>query len=199
MRTWTRAVPAALGALALAFALVGCNGTDSGKSGRGSGSDSGSSEEKTTYRLGEASPPKKSTMQATKDSTFTVTPTKVVTGTAADMEKSGLDLAELPGPKVPVHVWTTLTHKSGGIMKVGDMDDDLIVRTDRDDRTKALFVLMGGVTWPDCPEPDTEKQLNEGQSAEICTTFLITRGEKAAAVELAQGFYKDPLEWPVKG
>ncbi|MFB8350636.1 hypothetical protein ACFXI8_01000 [Streptomyces niveus] len=207
MRTWTRAVPAALGALALALALAGCNDTDSGKSGKGSGygsgSDSGSSDDKaddkTTYRLGEASPPQESTMQATKDSTFTVTPTKVLTGTEADMAESGLDLAELPGPKVPVYVWSTLTHKSGKPMPVGDMDDDLVVRTDQDDRTKALLVLMGDATWPDCPAPDTEKELSEGQSAEICTTFLITRGEKAAAVELTQGFYNDPLEWPVKG
>lgn len=199
MRTWTRAVPKALGALALALVLAGCNDIDSGKSGKGSGSGSGSSDDRTTYRLGEASPPQKSTMQATKDSTFTVTPTKVLTGTEADMAKSGLDLAELPGPKVPVYVWTTLTHKSGKPVPVGDMDGDLVVRTDQDDRTKALLVLMGDATWPDCPAPETEKELSKGQSAEICTTFLITRGEKAAAVELTQGFYNDPLEWPVKG
>src|SRR5258707_496330 len=84
MRMWTRAVPAAVGALALAVALTGCNDSDSGKDGESSGSSS--SDGKATYRLGEASPPQESTMQKSKDSKFTVTPTKVQTGTKADMD-----------------------------------------------------------------------------------------------------------------
>lgn len=196
MRTWTRAVPAAMSALALAVVLTGCNGSDSGKDGLGSGS--GSSDGKTTYRLGEASPPQESTMQKSKDSTFTVTPTKVETGTKADMDQSGLEKDKGEAPKVPVYVWTTLTHKSGKAMEVGDMDDDLIVKTDKGERTKALLVIMGEATWPNCPAPDTGRELSAGQSEKICTAFLIPEGQKAAAVELSQGFYDDPLEWPVK-
>ncbi|MFE3899931.1 hypothetical protein ACFXPY_06065 [Streptomyces sp. NPDC059153] len=196
MRTWNRAVPAAVGALALAVVLTGCNDSDSGKGGLDSGSSS--SEDRTTYRLGEASPPQESTMQKSKGSKFTVTPTKVQTGTKADMDNSGLDKDKDEAPKVPVYVWSTLTHKSGKPMEVGDMDDDLVVKTDKGERTKALIVIMGDAKWPNCPAPDTGKKVSPGQSEKICTAFLIPEGQKAAAVQLSQGFYKDPLEWPVK-
>ncbi|POX36224.1 hypothetical protein C3486_34730 [Streptomyces sp. Ru73] len=203
MRAFTRAVPAAAGVLALAVALTGCNGSGSGKKGHGSGShasDSGSdaSDAKKSYRLGEASPPQESSMQDSKGSTYTVTPTKVQTGTKADMANSGLEKEKDEKPKVPVYVWSTLTHKSGKAMEVGDMDDDLIVKTDKGERTKALIVLMGEAKWPNCPAFDRSKKLNAGQSEKICTAFLIPEGQKAAAVELGQGFYKEPLEWPVK-
>ncbi|MFC8535925.1 hypothetical protein ACFUJY_18500 [Streptomyces sp. NPDC057249] len=193
MRTWTRAVPAAMGALVLAVVLTGCNGSEDGKEG------SGASEDKTTYRLGEASPPQESTMEKTKGSTFTVTPTKVVTGTKADMDNSGLDKDDDVEPKIPVYVWATVTHKSGKAMEVGDMDDDLIVETDKGERTKALIVIMGEAKWPDCPAPDTGKKLSAGQSEKICKAFLIPEGQKAAAVQLGRGFVKEPLEWPVAG
>ncbi|MFE9966453.1 hypothetical protein [Streptomyces sp. NPDC005525] len=194
MLTWTRAVPTAVGALALAVALAGCNDLEAGKGG----SSSGSSQSKTSYRLGEASPPQESTMQKYKDSKYTVTPTKVQTGTTADMDNSGLEKDKDEAPKVPVYVWATLTHKSGGAMEVGDMDDDLVVKTDKGERTRAVIVLMGEAKWPDCPAPDTGKKLSAGQSEKICQAFLIPEGQKATAVELSQGFNADPLEWPVK-
>ncbi|MFF4694531.1 hypothetical protein [Streptomyces chattanoogensis] len=201
MRTWTRAVPAAVGALALAVALTGCNHSGSGKGrhssgSHASGSGSDTSDGKTAYRLGEASPPQESTMQKSKGSKFTVTPTKVQAGTKADMDNSGLEKQK--DPKVPVYVWSTLTHQSGKAMEIGDMDDDLIVKTDKGARTKALIVIMGEAKWPNCPAPDTQKKLSAGQSEKICTAFLIPEGQKPAAVELSQGYYKKPLEWPVK-
>ncbi|MCX4967246.1 hypothetical protein OHA98_21230 [Streptomyces sp. NBC_00654] len=195
---WTRAVPAAVGALALVAVLAGCNDSDSGKGRRGSGSAGSSSSDGKTYRLGEASPPQESTMKESKDSKFTVTPTKVQTGTTADMDNSGLDKAKDKAPKIPVYVWSTLTHKSGKAMEVGDMDNDLVVKTDKGERTKALIVFMGDAKWPNCPEPDTLKKLSAGQSEKICTAFLIPEGQKAAAVQLSQGFSSAPLEWPVK-
>ncbi|WP_331731915.1 hypothetical protein OG613_49215 (plasmid) [Streptomyces sp. NBC_00015] len=60
-------------------------------------------------------------------------------------------------------------------------------------------MLLGQAKWPDCPPFDTDKKLSAGQSEQICTAFLIPAGQKAAAVELTQGFYKEPLEWPVRG
>ncbi|MCG7524677.1 hypothetical protein MHW47_09530 [Streptomyces sp. OfavH-34-F] len=191
MRMWTRAVPAALGALGLAVALTGCGGSDSdgGKSG----------EDRTSFRLGEASPPQESTMERAKGSTYTVTPTKVETGTKADMDNSGLDRDKDKEPKIPVYVWATVTHKSGKAMEVGDMDDDLIVETDKGTRTKALIVIMGEAKWPNCPAPDTSKKLKAGESEKICKAFLIPEGQKAAAVQLGQGFTREPLEWPVSG
>ncbi|MDQ0945969.1 hypothetical protein [Streptomyces sp. V1I1] len=202
MRTWTRAIPAAAGVLALGLALTGCNDSGSGKSRAGSGShasDSGSdaSDGKKTFRLGEASPEKESDMQASSGAKYTVTPTKVQTGTKADMDNSGLKKDKEDGPQIPVYVWSTLTHTSGKAMEVGDMDDDLVVKTVNGQRTRALIVLMGEAKWPNCPAPDTDKQLSVGQSEKICTAFLIPEGQKAAAVELTQGFYKEPLEWPV--
>ncbi|MFF8284478.1 hypothetical protein ACF1DY_04520 [Streptomyces albus] len=206
MRTWTRAVPVTAGALVLALAVTGCN-SDTGKKGHGKsdtsssssggGSDS-SSEDKTSYRLGEASPVQKSDEAKSKGATFTVTPTKVQTGTKADMDNSGLEKDKDDKPKIPVYVWSTLTHKSGKPMEIGDMDDDLVVKTDKGTRTRALIVLLGEAKWPNCPAPDTSKELNPGQSEKICTAFLVPEGEKAAAVELSRGFYKKPLEWPVK-
>lgn len=201
MSMWIRVVPAAAGALTLAAVLTGCNGsggsvTDNG----GSSSAPAPVKDKTSYRLGEPSPPQEGMTTTTADSRYTVTPTKVQTGTEADVENSGLDTTQLPGPRVPVYVWSTLTHKSGKTaVKVDEMDNNLVIRTDRGDRTKALFVLMGDATWPNCPAPDSEKELSAGESAEICTAFLITRGEKAAAVELTQGYSGEPLEWPLKG
>ncbi|MEU0337314.1 hypothetical protein [Streptomyces sp. NPDC006193] len=137
-------------------------------------------------------------MQKSKGAKFTVTPTKVTTGTKADMDNSGLQKDKNDGPQVPVYVWATFTHKSGKPMAVSDMDDGLIVRTDKNRRTRALIVLLGQAKWPDCPAPDSEKQLSAGQSEKICKVFLIPEGQKAAAVELSQGFYSAPLEWPVK-
>ncbi|MEV5239472.1 hypothetical protein AB0K89_10220 [Streptomyces cinnamoneus] len=206
MRAWTRAVPATVGALTLALALTGCNDSGSGKKSHG-GSSSGSSgshsdakakDEKKTYRLGEASPEQESAKQASDGAKFTVTPTKVETGTKADMENSGLKKDdEKDGAKIPVYVWSTLTHKSGKPMELGDMDDDLVVRTDKGQRTRALIVIMGEAKWPNCPATDRSKQMNPGQSAEVCTAFLIPEGQKAAAVEVTRGWYKQPLEWPV--
>lgn len=42
-------------------------------------------------------------------------------------------------------------------------------------------------------------KLAAGQPEQICTAFLIPEEQKANSVELFQGYYKDPLEWPVKG
>ncbi|WP_307821663.1 hypothetical protein [Streptomyces coffeae] len=197
-------MPATLGAVALAVALTGCNGSDSkGKSdGKKKGKVSSSApakKEQQTFRLGEASPPQKSDMKESSGATFTVTPTKVVTGTKAEMDASGLKKDKEDGPQIPVHVWSTLTHKSGKAMEIDDMDDDLVMRTNVEKRTRALIVLLGEAKWKDCPAPDDTKKLTPGQSEKICTTFLIPEGQKAAAVELTQGFYNEPLEWPVKG
>ncbi|WP_246102570.1 hypothetical protein [Streptomyces piniterrae] len=182
-----------MGAVALAVALTGC-----GNLGPGKGSGSPSPETKTAYQLGEASPPQKSHMQKTANSTFTVTPTKVQTGTKADMDNSGLEKKKGEKPTIPVYVWSTLTHKSGQALDINDMDSDLIVRTNGGQRTRALIVIMGDAKWPNCPAPDSEKKLSAGQSEKICTAFLIPEGQKAAAVELSQGFQAAPLEWPVK-
>lgn len=196
MYMWTRAVPAAVGAVALAVALTGCGNWGSGKGRHSSGSHS--PDTKTTYRLGEASPPQNSTMKKTANSMFTVTPTKAQTGTKSDMDNSGLDKDKGESPKIPVYVWATLTHKSGKAMEIGDMDGNLIVRTDKGQRTRALIVIMGDAKWPNCPAPDARKKLSAGQSEKICTAFLIPEGQKVAAVELSQGFHAAPLEWPVK-
>ncbi|MEU5958241.1 hypothetical protein [Streptomyces sp. NPDC047525] len=205
MTTWTRAVPVAVGALVAAVALTGCSDSgsekseDKGSSGSHS-DDSGSqaSQDKTAFRLGEASPEQKSDIKASAGAQYTVTPTKVATGTKADMDKSGLEQDKEDGPQVPVYVWSTLSHDSGKTMELGDMDDDLVVRTDADTRTRALIVLGGGAKWPNCPAPDTSKTVSAGQSEKICSAFLIPEGEKAAAVELNRGYSKEPLEWPVK-
>lgn len=201
MRTWTRAVPAAIGALALALTMTGCNLSGTGKKNssgsHSSGSDSQASKGKKTFRLGEASPEQESTMKESADAKYTVTPTKVQTGTKADMDNSGLKKDKGDGPQVPVYVWSTLTHKSGKAMEVGDMDGSLVAKTDKDHRTRALIVLLGEAKWPDCPAPDTDKKLSPGQSEKICSVFLVPEGHKASAVELSQGFTAEPLEWPV--
>ncbi|MFR0367527.1 hypothetical protein [Streptomyces sp. MCC20] len=192
----TRITGVAAGAVTLAVTLTGCNNSESVKNQ--GGSETQSADSKSVYRLGEASPPQESTMQKSKGATFTVTPTKVQTGTKAEVDGSGLQLDKSDGPQVPVYVWATLTHKSGAAMTVGDMDDDLVVATDKGQRTKALIVLMGQAKWPNCPASDTEKQLSGGQSAKICNVFLVPEGQKASTVELTQGYYNDPLKWQVK-
>jgi len=201
MRTWTRAVPVVAGAMVLAVAVTGCKSSGGKRHSSGShSSDSGSDSSggKKTFALGESSPVQKSDEQSSKGAKYTVTPTKVQTGTKADMDNSGLKKDKDDGPQIPVYVWSTLTHKSGKTMELGDMDDDLVVKTDKGKRTKALIVIMGEAKWPNCPAPDTSKKVSAGQSEKICTAFLIPEGQKASAVELSQGFYKDPLEWPVK-
>ncbi|MEV5139980.1 hypothetical protein AB0K71_30875 [Streptomyces syringium] len=150
-----------------------------------------------TFQLGEASPEQDSAKTASVGAKYTVTPTEVQTGTKADMDSSGLEKDEKNGPQTPVHVWSTLTHKSGKAMKVGDMDGNLVLRTAQGQRTRALIVWMGVAKWPNCPTSDTDKQLSAGQSEKICTAFLIPEGQKPAAVELTQGYYKKPLAWPV--
>ncbi|MFD4238822.1 hypothetical protein [Streptomyces sp. NPDC058542] len=130
--------------------------------------------------------------------TYTVTPTRVETGTVADMAASGLDQDDLSGRKIPVYVWTTLTNHGDKPMRVREMAGDLVIRTEQGDRTKALLVMFGEAQWPNCPEPEPEKKVNQGEPEKICTTFLITREEKPAALELTQGWHSDPLEWPLK-
>ncbi|MFF5962723.1 hypothetical protein ACFY64_03045 [Streptomyces collinus] len=137
-------------------------------------------------------------MRDSAGATYTVTPTRVVTGTAADMNHSGLKKDPTDGPQVPVYVWSTLTHKSGKAMRLGDMDDDLVVRTNGGQRTRALIVLLGQAKWPNCPAFDSDKKVAAGQSEQICSAFLIPANQKVEAVELMQGYYKEPLEWPVK-
>lgn len=203
MRVWSRAVPAAAGAVALAVALTGCNDLGLGKSNSSSsqspssGSGSKAGAKKTKFALGEASPAQESSKTRSADAKFTVTPTEVKTGTKADMDNSGLKKDDKDGPQIPVYVWSTLTHKSGTAMEISDMDDDLVIKTDSGQRTRALLVIMGDAKWPNCPEPDSEKQLTPGQSEKICTAFLIPEGRKPVAVELMQGFHGEPLEWPV--
>lgn len=196
MRRRTRAVAAATGALALAVVVTGCNGTDAAKGHPSSAAST--AQKQTSYRLGQSSAVQESTMQDSAGATYTVTPTKVVTGTAADMNNSGLEKDATDGPQVPVYVWSTLTHKSGKAMRLGDMDDDLIVKTSGGQRTRALIVLLGQAKWPNCPPFDSDKKLAAGQSEQICSAFLIPAGQKATAVQLFQGYYQDPLEWPVK-
>jgi hypothetical protein len=72
------------------------------------------------------------------------------------------------------------------------------VKTSGNQRTKALLVLLGQATWPNCPAPDTDKQLSAGQAEKVCTVFLIPEGQTPAAIELTQGYCTPPLEWPVK-
>ncbi|WP_326689302.1 hypothetical protein OIE63_20475 [Streptomyces sp. NBC_01795] len=199
MRRWSRAVPAVVGAVVLTVALTGCNG--SGKSGEKGGDKSGSSsssEDKTTFKLGEASPTQTNDGAKAKGK-WTVTPTKVETGTVEDMENSGLEKDKKDGPQVPVFVSSTLKHQSGDPMEIGDMNDDLIVKTDKDKRTRELIVLMGDAKWKNCPTTDTEKKLKPGDQEKICGVFLVPEGQKPAAVELSRGFNSPPLEWPVKG
>ncbi|MGW0752946.1 hypothetical protein [Streptomyces sp. NPDC002587] len=200
MHVWSRAVPAAAGAVALAVALTGCSnlGPGNSKNSPGSGSTS-SAANKTTFALGEASPEQESQKTKSADAKFTVTPTEVQTGTKADMDNSGLKKDAKDGPQIPVYVWSTLTHKSGTPMEIGDMDDDLVIKTDSGQRTRALLVMMGSAKWPNCPEPDSEKQLSPGQSEKICTAFLIPEGRKPVAVEVLRGFHAEPLQWPLTG
>lgn len=195
MRTWTGAAPVAIGAVTLAVTLTGCNFLEPAKGKNGSGAPASKTDK--TYRLGEPSPPQESTMQKSSDATFTVTPTKVQTGTKADLDRSGLDQKKEDGPRVPVYVWATLTHKSGTAMELGDMDDDLVVKTNTGGRSRALIVLMGQAKWPNCPSFDTTKMLSAGQSEQTCRVFLIPEGQQVAAVQLSQGFNSEPLEWTV--
>ncbi|MFH9201974.1 hypothetical protein ACH4KT_31655 [Streptomyces anulatus] len=128
--------------------LAGCYETDESNGEK----NTGSAEQKMTFRLGEASPRQESLASDTKGDTYTVTPTRVETGTKADMDKSGLDLDDLPGPRVPVYVWSTLTNHGAQPMRIREMVGDLVLRTEQGDRTKALLVMMGEATWPNCPD-----------------------------------------------
>ncbi|WP_308120057.1 hypothetical protein [Streptomyces bambusae] len=184
--------------MTLAVVLTGCNGMDVGK-GSGSSSPSPGASARTTFKLGEAGPEMESAKQKSADAKYTVAPTRVETGTKADMDGSGLRKDDKDGPRIPVFVWSTLTHKSGSAMEVGDMDDDLVVRTNTGYRTRPLIVFMGSATWPNCPATDDSKQLSAGQSEKVCTAFLIPEGQTAAAVEVTRGFHAKPLEWPLNG
>ncbi|MFC7840415.1 hypothetical protein [Streptomyces sp. NPDC057382] len=198
LRTPRTSLAATVAALALTLTACGGGGESADGTSRPGKGKSESAKAGATFRLGESSPIQESTAQKYKGSTYTLTPTKVETGTKADMAASGLKKDKDDEPQVPVYVWTTLKHVSGKPMESGDMDDDLIVRTDKGKRTRALIVLLGEAKWPDCPAPQ-DKTLSPGQSQKICKAFLIPAGQKASAVELFQGFYKKPLEWPVNG
>ncbi|MGW3009502.1 hypothetical protein ACWC9R_11780 [Streptomyces sp. NPDC001219] len=177
--------------MGLTLVLTGCGDSELEK--RRDTSRSPSAVEKTRFRLGEASPPQESAEYA--DAKFTVTPTKVLTGTKKDVARSGLEKDQ---GGLPVYVWSTVTQKTGKAMEVGAIEGELIVKTNMEERTRSLFVLMGDATWPNCPTTDLTKKLIPGQPAKICTAFLITEGQKAAAVEFSRGYGTAPLEWPVK-
>ncbi|MEU6351583.1 hypothetical protein ABZ896_19945 [Streptomyces sp. NPDC047072] len=191
--TGARLVAASVGVIALA-AVSGCAG---GAGSVADGDGAAQKKEKTTFSLGQASPPQESTMQSSSGATYTVTPLKVTTGTQADLNDSGLEKDESDGPQIPVFVWSTLTHTGGKSMELGDMDDDLVVRTTGGQRARPLIVLMGSAKWPDCPGYDTSKVMSKGASEKVCTAFLVPAGQKPAAIEVTRGFYKKPLEWPV--
>ncbi|WP_371621597.1 hypothetical protein OG245_00825 [Streptomyces sp. NBC_01116] len=84
-----------------------------------------------------------------------------------------------------------------GVQAIRQMVGDLDLRTEQGDRTKALLVMVGEANCPE-PEPEPEKEVSRGQSEKICTTFLITRDDEPAAVELIQGWHSDLPEWPLK-
>ncbi|WP_405982755.1 hypothetical protein [Streptomyces sp. NBC_00158] len=200
MRTWTRAASAAAGALTAAAVLTGCNGLPQAKGGGAASPNAGANAKKTVFRLGEEGPLKESQKLDSQDAKFTVTPLDVRVGTETDMENSGLkkdEKDEKDGPQIPVFVRSALNHKSGTPMKLGDMDGDLMIRTESGMRTRALIVMMGRAKWPDCPETEGEKKLGPGQSEKICTAFLIPAGQKPAAVELFRGFNATPAQWPL--
>ncbi|MFH7594512.1 hypothetical protein WDV06_05320 [Streptomyces racemochromogenes] len=205
MRRWTRAALAVTGAVTAVAALTGCDGPGPGKAGgapsaqAGQGGKAGAAGVKKAYRLGEASPLKESPKLNSQDARFTVTPLEVRTGTDADMQNSGLRKDDKDGPQVPVFVWSTLTHKSGTPMELGDMDDDIMVRTESGLRTRPLIVMMGSAKWADCPPVQTTKTLGPGQSEKVCTAFLIPAGQKPAAVELFRGYNAEPAQWPLGG
>ncbi|MDJ1131737.1 hypothetical protein [Streptomyces iconiensis] len=201
-RRWSRALPVAAGAVVLAVALTGCDGKKGGdhKSDAGSGGSGGSGgtdEKKTSFQLGEASPTQTNDGAKAKGK-WTVTPTKAETGTEKELAASGLD-REDEKPEVPVFVWSTLRHQGGDPMTVRDMKTDINVKTDGGKRVGELIVLMGDAKWrDDCPAVDAEKKLKKGDVEKVCTVYLVPKGQKAAAVELSQGFHSPPLEWPVK-
>ncbi|WP_241694963.1 hypothetical protein [Streptomyces sp. C] len=197
MRTWTRAATATAAALAAAAVLTGCNGLPQVNGGGAASPKAGANAKKTTFRLGEEGPLRESQKLDSQDAKFTVTPLDVRIGTETDMENSGLQKDEKDGPQIPVFVRSTLNHKSGTPMKLGDMDGDLMVRTESGQRTRALIVLMGRAKWADCPATESEKKLGPGQSEKICTAFLIPAGQKPAAVELFRGFNAQPAQWPL--
>ncbi|MFJ4837565.1 hypothetical protein [Streptomyces sp. NPDC088746] len=84
-------------ALAPAVVLTGCNDSAPAKGGNSPSPDA--TKDKTSFRLGEPSPLQDSMLMTSADSQYTVTPTKVQMGTAADLDNSGLEPAELPGPQ----------------------------------------------------------------------------------------------------
>lgn len=195
-RRWTRALPVAAGALALAVALTGCEGgkKSDDKSASGSG---GSDEKKTSFELGESSPTQTND-GAKAEGKWTVTPTKAETGTAKELADSGLD-RKSEGPEVPIFVWSTLRHQGGDPMTVREMKTDINVKSDSGARVGELIVLMGDAKWrDDCPASDGEKKLKKGNVEKVCTVYLVPKGQKVAAVEVSQGFQSPPLEWPVK-
>jgi hypothetical protein len=63
-------------------------------------------------------------------------------------------------------------------------------------RVSCSWAGRSGPTTPAC---DTDQKLSAGQSEQICPAFLIPAGQKSTAVELPQGHYKEPWEWPAKG
>lgn len=199
MGMWTRAVVAGAGAVTAVAVLAGCNGLGAGKGAGPSSAPAGAAGVKKTYRLGEAGPLHESPKVSSRDARFTVTPLEVRTGTEADMQNSGLKKDDKDGPQIPVFVWSTLTHKSGTPMELGDMDGDIMVRTDSGLRTRALIVMMGTAKWADCPPVESSKVLGPGQSEKVCTAFLIPAGQKPAAVELFRGFNAEPAQWPLGG
>ncbi|MFD8143979.1 hypothetical protein [Streptomyces sp. NPDC059708] len=188
-----------MGTVTAVAVLTGCNGLGSGKAGGSASARPTPQAVKKAYRLGEAGPTAESQKLKSQDAKYTVTPLEVRTGTAADMDNSGLKKDDKDGPQIPVFVWSTLTHKSGTPMELGDMDSDIMVRTDAGLRTRALIVMMGSAKWADCPETDSTKTLGPGQSEKICTAFLIPAGQKPAAVEQFRGFNAEPAQWPLGG
>lgn len=192
MRSW-KSVISTVGAIALAAALTSCSDTEAPRN------KPKESEQQTSFRLGEASPPQeheRSNEGAT--TTYTITPTQVETGTKADLQNSGLDLDDLKGPRIPIFVRSTLTVTDGDPLQIRLMTGDLAIRTTHGERTKALLVWWGEATWPNCPEHNAEKKVAKGKPEEICTTFLVTPDSKPEAVELGQGWYNGPLEWSAK-
>ncbi|MGW2748106.1 hypothetical protein [Streptomyces sp. NPDC001450] len=185
----TRAISASAGALALVVILAGCNGVGSGSSG--AQPSAGSTAARTTFSLGETSPVQDSDMKTSDGAKYTVTVTQVQTGTKADMDNSGLEQDSTDRPTVPVYVWTTLAHKSGPPMRVGDMTKNLLIN-----HTMSLMVI-GEPKWPNCPLFDPDTKLRAGQLKKVCQVFLIPAGEQPASVQLFQGFSRDPLRWMV--
>ncbi|MCJ1681402.1 hypothetical protein MTF65_29415 [Streptomyces sp. APSN-46.1] len=176
--------------------LAACGPFKGGANDEGAKGSKASQAPEKPLRLGEPSTEPQEIGRYDTTGKFTITPQRVVTGKASDLD-------ELKDEKykgwLPVWVYVNAKLIGGDSPVRGPMImSNVGVRTADDVPVTRLLTMMRDLSSKpaDCKD-DIEAEWKTGDEHTHCALYLVPEGKPAAFVTYSQGYYKEPLKWTV--